>query len=121
MRIWCAPVRRHCSRLSRSSVAPRARRRDWCGRAAYFQPINRAELSTFFGKEIGRDLTGVLRAQDLIASGTRRPQPGAPYTYVTTKAFLSQFELETLRDLPGFEALEDAGLLSKERLLAGDV
>ena len=39
----------------------------------------------------------------------------------TTKAFLLEFGLETLRDLPDFEALEDAGLLSKEKLLAGDI
>lgn len=55
------------------------------------------------------------------ASGARSPQPGAPYTYVTTKNFLSQFGLDTLRQLPDFEALEDAGLLSKEKLLAGDI
>lgn len=33
---------------------------------------------------------------------------------MTTKAFLSQFGLNTLRDLPDIEALEDAGLLSRE-------
>ncbi|MGX5805206.1 SMC-Scp complex subunit ScpB [Bradyrhizobium sp. Arg314] len=80
---------------------------------AYFQPITRGELSSFFGKEVSRDLIGVLRAQDLIASGPRSPQPGAPYTYLTTKTFLSQFGLDTLRQLPDFEALEDEGLLSK--------
>ncbi|RWB68866.1 SMC-Scp complex subunit ScpB [Mesorhizobium sp.] len=88
---------------------------------AYFQPITRGELSSFFGKEVSRDLIGVLRAQELIASGPRSPQPGAPYSYVTTKNFLSQFGLDTLRQLPDFEALEDAGLLSKEKLLAGDI
>jgi chromosome segregation and condensation protein ScpB len=88
---------------------------------AYFQPITRGELSSFFGKEVSRDLVGVLRSQDLIASGPRSPQPGAPYTYVTTKAFLSHFGFDTLRDLPDFAALEDAGLLSKEKLLAGDI
>ncbi|MGX5844972.1 SMC-Scp complex subunit ScpB [Mesorhizobium sp. ArgA1] len=88
---------------------------------AYFQPITRGELSSFFGKEVSRDLIGVLRAQDLIASGPRSPTQGAPYTYVTTKNFLSQFGLDTLRQLPDFEALEDAGLLSKEKLLAGDI
>lgn len=88
---------------------------------AYFQPITRGELSSFFGKEVSRDMIGVLRSQDLIASGPRSPQPGAPYTYVTTKAFLSHFGFDTLRDLPDFEALEDAGLLSKEKLLAGDI
>ncbi|OQM76081.1 SMC-Scp complex subunit ScpB [Manganibacter manganicus] len=88
---------------------------------AYFQPITRAELSSFFGKEISRDLIGVLRGAGMIASGPRAPQPGAPYTYVTTKDFLLAFGLDTLRDLPDFEALEDAGLLSKEKLLAGDI
>ncbi|TKB06177.1 MAG: SMC-Scp complex subunit ScpB [Mesorhizobium sp.] len=88
---------------------------------AYFQPITRGELSSFFGKEVSRDLIGVLRAQDLIAWGPRSPQPGAPYTYVTTKNFLSQFGFDTLRQLPDFEALEDAGLLSKEKLLAGEI
>ncbi|WP_352663804.1 hypothetical protein [Mesorhizobium sp. M0621] len=40
---------------------------------------------------------------------------------MTTKEFLLEFGLDTLRDLPDFEALEDAGLLSKEKLLAGDI
>jgi chromosome segregation and condensation protein ScpB len=88
---------------------------------AYFQPITRAELSSFFGKEISRDFIGHLRGAKLIASGPRSPTPGAPYTYVTTKEFLLEFGLDTLRDLPDFEALEDAGLLSKEKLLAGDI
>ncbi|RNJ41836.1 transcriptional regulator [Mesorhizobium erdmanii] len=88
---------------------------------AYFQPITRGELSSFFGKEISRDLIGHLRGSGLIASGPRSPTPGAPYTYVTTKEFLLEFGLDTLRDLPDFAALEDAGLLSKEKLLAGDI
>jgi segregation and condensation protein B len=88
---------------------------------AYFQPITRGELSSFFGKEISRDLIGNQRGAKLIASGPRSPTPGAPYTYVTTKEFLLEFGLDTLRDLPDFEALEDAGLLSKEKLLAGDI
>ncbi|MEO3999347.1 SMC-Scp complex subunit ScpB [Mesorhizobium sp. CAU 1732] len=88
---------------------------------AYFQPITRAELSSFFGKEVSRDLIGHLRGAKLIASGPRSPTPGAPYTYVTTKDFLLEFGFDTLRDLPDFEALEDAGLLSKEKLLSGDI
>jgi segregation and condensation protein B len=88
---------------------------------AYFQPLTRAELSSFLGKEVSRDLIGHLRSAKLIASGPRSPTPGAPYTYVTTKEFLLEFGLDTLRDLPDFEALEDAGLLSKEKLLAGDI
>jgi len=87
---------------------------------AYFQPITRGELGKFFGKEVSRDTIGHLRSLSFIAAGPRSPQPGAPYTYVTTKEFLSHFGFDTLRDLPDMEALEDAGLLSKETLLAGD-
>ena len=50
---------------------------------------------------------------------THGTQPGSPYTYVTTKEFLSHFRFDTLRDLPDMEAFEDAGLLGKEKLLAG--
>ncbi|MEP9369995.1 SMC-Scp complex subunit ScpB [Xanthobacter sp. VNH20] len=88
---------------------------------AYFQPITRGELGQFFGKEISRDTIGHLRGLDFIAAGPRSPVPGAPYTYVTTKAFLSHFGFDMLRDLPDMEALEDAGLLSKERALEGDL
>ncbi len=88
---------------------------------AYYQPITRGELGRFFGKEVSRDLIGHLRGLGFIASGPRSPQPGAPYTYVTTNGFLSHFGFNTLRDLPDMEMLEDAGLLSKEKLLAGDM
>lgn len=88
---------------------------------AYFQPITRGELGRFFGKEVSRDTIGHLRALGFIAAGPRSPQPGAPYSYVTTKDFLSHFGFDTLRDLPDVEALDDAGLLSKDKLLAGDI
>ncbi|KVK54147.1 transcriptional regulator [Agrobacterium sp. D14] len=80
----------------------------------YFQPVTRSELSKIFGKEVSRDTIGNLRGAGFIASGPRRPAPGAPYTYVTTKLFLSTFGMQTLRDLPDIEALEHAGLLSQK-------
>jgi Segregation and condensation complex subunit ScpB/Photosynthesis system II assembly factor YCF48 len=79
----------------------------------------RGELSQLFGKEVSRDIIGQLRALHFIAAGPRSPQPGARYTYVTTKQFLSHFDFDTLRDLPDMEQLEEAGLLSKQKLLAG--
>ncbi len=85
---------------------------------AYFQPVTRTELSRIFGKEVSRDTIGALRQEGLIDAGPRSPVPGAPYTYVTTAEFLNSFGMNTLRDLPDFEKLEDAGLLSKAALLA---
>lgn len=88
---------------------------------AYLQPLTRGELSKIFGKEVSRDTIASLRDDGFLASGPRSPTPGAPFTYVTTKHFLSVFGMETLRDLPDLERLEDAGLLSNETLLADDV
>ncbi|EHK54803.1 putative transcriptional regulator [Mesorhizobium alhagi CCNWXJ12-2] len=68
-----------------------------------------------------RDLIGHLRGAGFIASGPRSPTPGAPYTYVTTKEFLLEFGFDTLRDLPDFEALEDAGLLHRPNLAKADL
>lgn len=78
---------------------------------AYSQPVARSELSKIFGREVSRDVIASLRSAGFIASGPRSPTPGAPYTYVTSKHFLSAFGMETLRDLPDIEALEDSGLL----------
>jgi segregation and condensation protein B len=80
---------------------------------AYFQPVTRGEISEMFAREIGRDLIASLRSAGLIAAGPRSPQPGAPYAYVTTPGFLSQFGFESLRDLPDIEKLEDAGLIDR--------
>jgi len=77
---------------------------------AYNQPITRDGLKNIFGKEISRDLIGRLHARDLIATGPRSPRRGAPYTFVTTEKFLVAFDLQSLRDLPDREQLDDAGV-----------
>ncbi|MBC7285912.1 SMC-Scp complex subunit ScpB, partial [Hoeflea sp.] len=63
--------------------------------------------------EISRDLIGRLHAHGLIGTGPRAPRRGAPYTFVTTDAFLSAFGMESLRDLPDAEQLNDAGLAAR--------
>lgn len=78
---------------------------------AWHQPITRDGLKDIFGKEISRDMIGRLHARDLIGTGPRSPRRGAPYTFVTTEQFLVAFGLESLRDLPDQEQLEDAGLV----------
>jgi len=77
---------------------------------AYHQPLTRDGLKDIFGKDISRDLIGRLRMQELIATGPRSPRAGAPYTYVTTPQFLVAFDLQSLRDLPDMEQLQDDGL-----------
>ncbi|MFA8388428.1 MAG: SMC-Scp complex subunit ScpB [Pelagibaca sp.] len=80
---------------------------------AYHQPITRDGLKDIFGKEISRDLIGRLHAHGLIGTGPRAPRRGAPYTFVTTDVFLAAFGLESLRDLPDPEQLNDAGLAAR--------
>jgi segregation and condensation protein B len=80
---------------------------------AYHQPITREGLKDIFGKEISRDLIGRLNALDLIGTGPRSPQRGAPYTFVTTDQFLAAFGMESLRDLSDAEQLYDAGLKAR--------
>ena len=77
---------------------------------AFHQPITRDGLKEIFGKEISRDLIGRLVEQELITTGPRAPQRGAPYTFVTTEGFLAAFGMESLRDLPDAEQLQDAGV-----------
>jgi chromosome segregation and condensation protein ScpB len=67
-------------------------------------------LKDIFGKEISRDLIGRLAERNLISTGPREPRRGAPYTFVTTGAFLAVFGLASLRDLADPEQRADAGL-----------
>jgi len=78
---------------------------------AYLQPATRAEISRLAGKDISRDVIGGLKRLDLIDGALRAPEPGAPFSYVTTKKFLEVFGFASLRDLPDLERLEDEGLL----------
>jgi segregation and condensation protein B len=67
---------------------------------AYHQPVSRAEIE---------EIRGVV---------TSKGTPGRPLTFGTTEAFLSQFSLEALGDLPGLEELKGTGLLDS-RLPSG--
>ena len=75
---------------------------------AYYQPISRDGLKDIFGKALSRDLIGRLTDRDMIGTGPREPRRGAPYTFVTTEAFLAAFGMESLRDLADPEQLADA-------------
>jgi segregation and condensation protein B len=76
----------------------------------YFQPVTRMQIADLLGKPVGRDTIAALRSFGLIATGPRSPEPGAPYTYVTTPASLELSSLASLRDLPDLDRLDEAGL-----------
>jgi segregation and condensation protein B len=80
---------------------------------AYLQPVTRGEISRLAGREISRDVIAALKRCGLIDGAIRAPQPGAPFAYVTTKAFLEAFGFGSLRDLPDLERLKADGLLQR--------
>ena len=77
---------------------------------AYHQPTTRAEIEDIRGVAISKGTIDVLLETGWIRLRGRRKAPGRPVTYGTTDAFLLQFGLETLSDLPGLDELKGAGL-----------
>lgn len=67
---------------------------------AYHQPATRAEMEAVRGVTVAQSSMDLLLELGLIATAGRRESPGRPTLWVTTPAFLAQFGLHSLRDLP---------------------
>ena len=78
---------------------------------AYHQPVTRAEIEEIRGVQTATGTLDVLLKTGWIRPRGRRKAPGRPITYGTTEAFLSNFGLEEVGDLPGLEELKGAGLI----------
>ncbi|NVK18231.1 MAG: SMC-Scp complex subunit ScpB [Methylocystaceae bacterium] len=78
---------------------------------AYHQPVTRAEIEEIRGVSLSKGTLDVLFEAGWIKPRGRRRTPGRPMTWGTTIAFLDQFGLEKIDDLPGIEELKTAGLL----------
>jgi segregation and condensation protein B len=101
--------------MSREAVQPRKLSRaalEVLAIIAYHQPVTRAEIEDIRGVETSKGTLDTLLETEWIRMRGRRRTPGRPVTYGTTPAFLDNFGLEELGDLPGAEELKGAGLLS---------
>lgn len=78
---------------------------------AYHQPVTRADIESIRGVATSRGTLDTLMEAGWIKPGRRRQTPGRPVTWITTPAFLEQFGLISLDDLPGVADLRAAGLL----------
>ncbi|MFG1402405.1 SMC-Scp complex subunit ScpB [Xanthobacter sediminis] len=78
---------------------------------AYHQPVTRAEIEEIRGVSTSKGTLDVLLETGWIRLRGRRKAPGRPVTYGTTPAFLVQFGLDAVSDLPGIDELKGAGLL----------
>ena len=80
---------------------------------AYHQPITRAELETIRGVTTSRGTLDLLIDAGWVKPGRRRESVGRPLTWLTTSAFLDQFGLSSVMDLPGLDDLKASGLLDR--------
>ncbi|MGQ9927237.1 MAG: SMC-Scp complex subunit ScpB [Chloroflexaceae bacterium] len=76
---------------------------------AYRQPVTRAQIEAIRGVDSSGALRALL-ARDLICEAGRLESLGRPILYATTPAFLQQFGLTSLADLPPIDlpAVSDA-------------
>lgn len=80
---------------------------------AYHQPVTRAEIEDIRGVSTYRGTLDALLAAGWVRMRGRRRTPGRPVTYGTTEAFLVQFGLDRLSDLPGLDEMKGAGLVDE--------
>ena len=76
---------------------------------AYHQPVTRAEIEDIRGVATSKGKVDVLLETNWIKLRGRRKAPGRPVTYGTTEAFLDQFGLQAIGELPGLSELKGAG------------
>jgi segregation and condensation protein B len=102
------------SRLSRSMLETLAI-------IAYRQPTTRAEIEALRGMRVSSSVLGGLQERGWVKVTGRKEVPGRPHLYGTGKAFLTDFGLGSLRDLPDSSQLmdEDEVIESVEAQLAG--
>jgi len=72
---------------------------------AYHQPVTRPEIEEIRGASLSQQTMDALLEADLIAPKGRKEAPGRPTLWATTPAFLVQFGLLDLRELPRREDL----------------
>jgi len=72
---------------------------------AYHQPVTRSEIEEIRGAALSQTTLDLLLENGLVTPKGRRETPGRPTLWGTTPAFLAQFGLNDLRDLPKREEL----------------
>ncbi len=72
---------------------------------AYHQPATRADIEGVRGATLGQATMDALLESGLIEPRGRKEAPGRPTLWGTSPAFLAQFGLRSLRDLPRREDL----------------
>lgn len=116
---WTIRTKPECSDLCRKLLAQIPRMSNAALETltiiAYFQPVTRSEIERVRGVTLAKGTLDILIWAGYVRPGARRASPGNPLTFVTTEAFLRQFNLNNLDDLPEISQLRSAGLLNAEK------
>ena len=73
---------------------------------AYRQPVTRHEVEDIRGVNVDGVLNTLMQ-RSLVRINGRKPIPGRPFLYSTTRQFLEFFGLQSLGDLPKLEEFEE--------------
>ena len=95
-------LRRSANSLSRAAMETLAI-------IAYRQPVIRQEIEQYRGVDVGGILRTLLE-KNLIRIMGRKPLPGRPLIYGTTRRFLEVFDLENLESLPKLKEIKEFGI-----------
>lgn len=74
---------------------------------AYKQPITRAEIEEIRGVTVSTNIMKTLQEREWVRLMGFKDAPGKPALYGTTKAFLDEFNLKKLTDLPTLAEFKD--------------
>ena len=80
---------------------------------AYQQPATRGEIEDVRGVGVSTSIIRSLMDRDWIRVMGYRDVPGKPALYGTTKRFLDDFSLKSLKELPPLKALQDVDQLAE--------
>jgi segregation and condensation protein B len=101
-RPWLVQLRRSANDLRLSGAA-----RETLAIIAYRQPIMRAEIEAIRGVQCG-EIIRQLMEKGIVRIAGRHPSLGRPVQYGTTRKFLQQFGLASLKDLPPMDKLQSS-------------
>ena len=87
---------------------------------AYRQPITRGEIEQVRGVAVSSNIIQALEEREWIRVVGHRDVPGKPALFGTTRAFLDDFGLKRLDELPPLSELRDIGELEPQLPLGDD-
>lgn len=90
---------RRKNRLTRAGL-------ETCSIIAYHQPVNRGDIERIRGVDCGGPIRTLLERNIIVIAG-REKAPGRPLIYKTSDEFLRYFGVESLKDLPRLEEIEE--------------